>query len=119
MGVQNVRLDHADTGWFSVAVLTNGVQSWESGMSVLNGDMADNFDDMCVVCCFYAVCMLFLWCFRLFHAVFVLNNHEFDQGASSAYATFRRATTSVYGSTRSKTTSTRSRMMVVRCMLLS
>ena len=48
MGVQNVRLDHADTGWFSVAVLTNGVQSWESGMSVLNGDMADNFDDMSI-----------------------------------------------------------------------
>ena len=44
----NIRLDNADTGWFSAAVLTNGEQSWESGMSVLNGDMADNYDDMAV-----------------------------------------------------------------------
>ena len=37
-----------DSGWFSAAVLTNGEQSWESGMSVLNGDMADNYDDMSI-----------------------------------------------------------------------
>jgi hypothetical protein len=45
----NIRLDHADTGWFSAAVLTNGEPSWESGMSALNGNLAANFEDMCVV----------------------------------------------------------------------
>ena len=29
-------------------MLTNGVKSWESGMTVLNGDLADNYDDMTV-----------------------------------------------------------------------
>jgi hypothetical protein len=33
----------------AVAVLTNGEQSWESGMSVLNGDLSENFEDMCVI----------------------------------------------------------------------
>jgi hypothetical protein len=45
----NVRLDHADVGWFSAAVLTNAEQSWESGMSALNGDLADSQDDLCLV----------------------------------------------------------------------
>ena len=45
----NIRVDNADVGWFSAAILTNGEQSWESGMSSLNGDMADNYDDLCVV----------------------------------------------------------------------
>ena len=45
----NIRIDHGDTGWFSAAILTNGEQSWESGMSALNGDLADNFEDMCLV----------------------------------------------------------------------
>ena len=43
-----IRLDDADVGWFSAAMLTNGEQSWESGMSVLNGDLADNYEDMTV-----------------------------------------------------------------------
>ena len=43
-----LRLDGANKGWFSAGVLTNGQKSWESGMTVLNGDMADNYDDMTV-----------------------------------------------------------------------
>jgi hypothetical protein len=44
-----VRLDGADVGWFSVAILTNSEPSWESGMSTLTGDAADNYSDMTVV----------------------------------------------------------------------
>eukprot|EP01052_Picozoa_sp_SAG31_P008524 SAG31_NODE_433_length_15750_cov_6.132579_1_plen_146_part_00 len=39
LAAANIRLDHADTGWFSAAVLTNGEQRWESGLSALNGDL--------------------------------------------------------------------------------
>lgn len=41
LAAANIRLDHADQGWFSAAVLTNGESSFESGMSVLNGDLVN------------------------------------------------------------------------------
>ena len=34
-----IRLDGADQGWFSLAVLTNSEQSFETGMSSLIGDV--------------------------------------------------------------------------------
>ena len=34
-----IRLDGADQGWFSLAVLTNSEQSFETGMSSLVGDV--------------------------------------------------------------------------------
>jgi hypothetical protein len=34
-----IRIDSASTGWYTMAVLTNGVHSWDSGLSALNGQV--------------------------------------------------------------------------------
>ena len=45
-----IRLDGATDGYFSTAILTNGADSFDgsfnTGMSVLSGDLADNYNDM-------------------------------------------------------------------------
>ena len=46
-----LRIDGASAGWYSTAILTNAVPSWESGMSALNGQLSSNYHDftMCGV----------------------------------------------------------------------
>ena len=99
-----LRIDGASAGWYSTAILTNAVPSWESGMSALNGQLSSNYHDftMCGVRALEEGDFLSVWAYANNDAVFTIQSNS---AGFHAYLLSEQADTVAFSATKAESQS--------------